>query len=78
MRPPPLALQDIEAVRTIGKSSCVSQLCICSASAGLGGWGSVQVARVKRQSAHPLDRPGATFAVKVVGKFNYRDLERVR
>ncbi|EIW60273.1 kinase-like protein [Trametes versicolor FP-101664 SS1] len=60
MRPPPLALQDIEAVRTIG----------------LGGWGSVQVARVKRPSAHPLDRPGATFAVKVVGKFNYRDLER--
>ncbi|OJT12022.1 cAMP-dependent protein kinase catalytic subunit [Trametes pubescens] len=59
-RPSPLALRDIEAVRAIGA----------------GGWGSVHVARVKRQSAHPLDRPGATFALKAVGKVSFRDLER--
>ncbi|KAI0672873.1 kinase-like domain-containing protein [Trametes maxima] len=59
-RPPPLALQDIEAVRTIGS----------------GGWGSVCVARVKRKLSHPLERPGACFALKVIGKNVYRDTER--
>ncbi|KAI0647400.1 kinase-like domain-containing protein [Trametes meyenii] len=59
-RPPPLALQDIEAVRAIGS----------------GGWGSVHVARVKRKVHHPLERPGACFALKVVGKNVYRDNER--
>ncbi|KAI0636636.1 kinase-like domain-containing protein [Trametes polyzona] len=43
---------------------------------GVGGWGSVHVARVARQSSYPLDRPGATFAVKVVGKASLRDMER--
>ncbi|KAI9065370.1 kinase-like protein [Trametes sanguinea] len=60
-RPQPLALSDIEATRTIG----------------VGGWGAVHVARVRRSSSsHPLEQSGATFALKVVGKHILRDLER--
>ncbi|KAI0780592.1 kinase-like domain-containing protein [Trametes elegans] len=58
--PPPLTLQDLEAISTIGE----------------GGWGSVHIARVKRRMVHPLEQPGTCFAVKVIGKNVYRDLER--
>ncbi|KAL7283665.1 hypothetical protein ACG7TL_003101 [Trametes sanguinea] len=60
-RPRSLALSDLEVTRTIG----------------VGGWGAVYVARVKRpSSSHPVEQRNATFALKIVGKNVLRDLER--
>ncbi|KAI8989761.1 kinase-like protein [Trametes punicea] len=60
-RPRPLALIDVEATKTIG----------------VGGWGAVHVARVRRDtSSHPVEQRGASFALKVIGKNILRDLER--
>ncbi|KAI0822733.1 kinase-like domain-containing protein [Trametes gibbosa] len=59
-RAPPLALHDIEIIRTIGS----------------GGWGSVHTVGVKRRLSHPLERPNAIFALKAMGKHSMRDMER--
>jgi hypothetical protein len=87
-----VALRDPEAIRTLGTALLDAQtVCVRTALAGLtcengthtdclsrGSSGLVLLARVHREnSEHPMDEPGAVFAVKVFPKRDVFRLDRV-